>query len=86
MPAAGVGALTFGPGAHAVAVGLSVLPATAISPAVVEVESASVNLRTIRRHGGGTGRARLCRTYATCLRQLSAPRHSIRCPGLLAGV
>lgn len=47
MPAAGVGALTFRPGAYAMAMGLSVLPAAAIGPAVVKVESASVNLRTI---------------------------------------
>lgn len=87
MPAAGVGALTFRSGAHAVAVGLSVLPTAAIGPAVVKVESTSVNLRTIRRHGGGTGRARLRRAYATCLRQLSAPRHPVWRPGrLLAGL
>lgn len=87
MPAAGVGSLTFRPGAYAVAVGLSVLPAPAIGPAVVKVESASANLRTIGRDGGGTGRARLRRTYTTCLRQLIAPRHPIRRPGrLLAGV
>lgn len=87
MPAAGVSALTFRSGAYAVAVGLSILPTAAIGPAVVKVESTSVDLRAIRRHGGGTGRARLRRTYATCLRQLSAPRHPIWRPGrLLAGL
>lgn len=77
MPAAGVGALTFGPGAHAVTVGFPVLPAAAISPTVVKIESAPVNLRTI---GGSTSRARLRRTYTTCLWQLGAPRHPVRCP------
>lgn len=87
MPAAGVSALTFRSGAYAVAVGLSVLPTAAIGSAVVKVESASVNLRTIWRHCGGTGRAGLRRAYATCLRQLSAPRHPIWRPGrLLAGL
>lgn len=84
MPTAGVGALTFGPGAHAVTMSFSVLPATAVSPTVVKVESAPVNLRAT---SGGTGRPRLRRTYATCLWQLGAPRYPVRRPGrLLAGV
>lgn len=84
MPAAGIGALTLRTRAHAMTVGLPILPAAAVGPTVVKVESAPVNLRTI---SGGTGRARLRRTHATCLWQLGAPRHPVRCPGrLLAGV
>jgi len=86
VPTAGVGSLALRPGAHPVAVGLAVLPAAAVGPTVVEVESTPVDLRAIRR--GGAGRARLRRAYATCLRwQLGTPRHPVRCPGrLLAGV
>jgi len=84
VPTAWIGTLTFGPGAHAVAMGLSIFPAAAIGPTVVKIESAPVNLCAI---GGGTSRARLRRTYATCLWQLGTPRHPVRRPGrLLAGV
>ena len=63
MPGAGVLALPLGPGAHAVAVRLTVLPPAAVRPTVVEVEPPARHVqlgpghaRGARRPGGVLGR------------------------------
>lgn len=56
MPRAGVRALAFWAGAHAVPVGLPVLPAAAVRAAVVEVEPAAVHQYLVGDGGRARGR------------------------------
>ena len=56
----------------------SIFPTAAVGAAIVEIESATVNLGTIRRRRGGTCRSRLGSAYATCLRQFGTTCHPVR--------
>lgn len=71
MPGAGVGALSLGPRAHPVPVGLAVLPAAAVGAPVVEVEPSAVDLGG--RGGGGFRRARRPRGRGTLGRRRWGP-------------